>query len=127
MKPISILHLQFFLRLSALTCTMLLVSICAFSQTVYVTKTGSKYHKSGCQYLSKSKIAIQVDTAITRSYMACSVCKPSVSSSSAQGIAQFESINKNPTSSSQCTALTKAGNRCSRMTKEGNGKCWQHQ
>ena len=25
--------------------------------TVYVTKTGKKYHKAGCRYLSKSKIA----------------------------------------------------------------------
>lgn len=46
------------------------------SVTVYVTKTGEKYHKSGCQYLRKSKIAIDLDDAITEGYTACSKCGP---------------------------------------------------
>lgn len=44
--------------------------------TVYVTKTGEKYHVSGCQYLSKSKIAIDLDDAIAEGYTACSKCGP---------------------------------------------------
>lgn len=44
------------------------------SVTVYITNTGSKYHRSGCQYLSKSKIAISLDDAKSRSYTACSRC-----------------------------------------------------
>lgn len=43
--------------------------------TVYITNTGSKYHKSGCRYLRKSKIAISLTDA-KKSYDACSVCKP---------------------------------------------------
>lgn len=43
--------------------------------TVYVTKTGSKYHLSGCRYLSKSKIPISLDHA-KQSYGPCSICKP---------------------------------------------------
>lgn len=128
MKLASIFQLQFLARVSVLTCTLLLLSIFAFSQTVYITKTGNKYHTSGCQYLSKSKIAIQIDTAVERSYTPCSVCKPSVTSSKrTQGIAQFESEPGKSVNSSHCTALTKAGNRCSRMTKDVNGRCWQHQ
>lgn len=46
------------------------------SVTVYVTKTGEKYHKSGCQYLRKSKIAIDLDDAIAEGYTACSKCGP---------------------------------------------------
>jgi competence protein ComEC len=45
------------------------------SITVYVTKTGEKYHISGCRYLSRSKIAISLDNA-QRSYSPCSVCDP---------------------------------------------------
>ena len=30
------------------------------AQTVYVTKTGSKYHNDGCRYLSQSKISIDL-------------------------------------------------------------------
>lgn len=44
------------------------------SMTVYITKTGSKYHRSGCQYLSKSKISISLDDAKSRGYTACSRC-----------------------------------------------------
>jgi competence protein ComEC len=45
------------------------------SVTVYVTKTGAKYHKSGCRYLSKSKIPISLDDA-KGAYSPCSVCNP---------------------------------------------------
>jgi hypothetical protein len=45
-------------------------------ETVYITKTGKKYHASGCQYLSKSKIPIDKDKAIERGYTACSKCNP---------------------------------------------------
>lgn len=44
------------------------------SQTVYITKTGSKYHRSGCQYLKKSKISISLSDAKAKGYTACSKC-----------------------------------------------------
>lgn len=44
-------------------------------QTVYVTKTGAKYHSDGCRYLSKSKIPMSLSDA-KRSYTPCSVCDP---------------------------------------------------
>lgn len=44
--------------------------------TVYITNTGSKYHRDGCQYLSKSKIAISLTDAKARHYEPCKVCKP---------------------------------------------------
>jgi len=45
-------------------------------ETVYITKSGNKYHKDGCKYLSKSKIPISVSEAQEKGYSACSVCKP---------------------------------------------------
>jgi competence protein ComEC len=45
------------------------------SQTVYVTETGTKYHLSGCRYLSNSSISISLSEARTK-YSPCSVCKP---------------------------------------------------
>lgn len=44
------------------------------SETVYITKTGNKYHKSWCSYLRKSKIAISLDNAKSQGYTACSRC-----------------------------------------------------
>ncbi len=43
--------------------------------TVYVTKTGGKYHLSGCSHLAKSCIAIELETARQR-YGPCSKCCP---------------------------------------------------
>lgn len=44
--------------------------------TVYVTKTGAKYHSAGCQYLSKSQIPINLSAAQTKGYGPCSKCNP---------------------------------------------------
>ncbi len=44
-------------------------------ETVYITKTGAKYHRAGCRYLSKSSIPIPLSEAV-KSYSPCSVCKP---------------------------------------------------
>jgi len=43
--------------------------------TVYVTKTGPKYHTTGCRHLSKSMIAMPLSDAAAR-YQPCSVCHP---------------------------------------------------
>jgi micrococcal nuclease len=44
-------------------------------RTVYVTKSGKKYHSAGCRYLAKSKIPLSLGEAVKR-YEPCSVCKP---------------------------------------------------
>jgi endonuclease YncB( thermonuclease family) len=46
------------------------------SETVYITKSGSKYHSAGCQYLRKSKIPTSKKDAKARGYGPCSRCKP---------------------------------------------------
>lgn len=42
--------------------------------TVYITRTGEKYHRNGCQYLSQSKIPVSLSDAKAQGYTACSVC-----------------------------------------------------
>ncbi len=42
--------------------------------TVYVTKTGEKYHASGCSYLSQSKIPMSLSEAKADGYTPCSRC-----------------------------------------------------
>ncbi len=46
------------------------------SVTVYITKTGKKYHRDGCRYLKKSQIAISLQEAESEGYEPCSVCDP---------------------------------------------------
>lgn len=46
------------------------------STTVYITKTGKKYHRDGCRYLSRSKISLSLSDAHNQGYAPCSVCNP---------------------------------------------------
>ena len=46
--------------------------------TVYITKTGKKYHRGSCRYLKKSKIKISLKEACKRGYGPCKVCKPPI-------------------------------------------------
>jgi hypothetical protein len=45
-------------------------------ETVYITKSGTKYHRAGCQSLSKSAIPISKTEAEKRGYTPCSRCRP---------------------------------------------------
>ena len=51
------------------------VSLARQDATVYVTKTGSKYHNAGCSYLSRSSIAMKLSEIGSR-YSPCSRCNP---------------------------------------------------
>ena len=86
------------------------------AQTVYITKTGKKYHKSTCRYLSKSSYAISLSDAKTQGYGACSVCRPTSGDS-----------NDYKTPSVQCNGITQKGHQCKRTTNDLGGYCWQHQ
>ena len=41
---------------------------------VYITRTGSKYHKAGCRYLRTSKIKVTLSEAKSQGMEPCSVC-----------------------------------------------------
>ena len=126
-------------QLLFLTILFSLVISNVFSQTVYITKTGKKYHIEDCRFLSKSSFPISLADAKARGYNPCSVCTPlSNNHSASPSIHESKSIsnekslstNQSTTSTSekkvQCKATTKAGKQCSRMTNSSNGKCWQH-
>lgn len=46
------------------------------TETVFVTRTGRKYHRDGCRYLSKSRIPIGLADAKANGFTPCSVCAP---------------------------------------------------
>lgn len=43
---------------------------------VYITETGSKYHRGGCRSLRKSKIRITLKEAKNQGYTPCKICRP---------------------------------------------------
>ncbi len=51
-------------------------SVQPVGETVYVTKTGEKYHRGNCGYLAKSKRAMDLADAQAAGYTPCSRCKP---------------------------------------------------
>lgn len=46
----------------------------ASSGQYYVTQSGTKYHTSYCSYLSKSRIAVSLETIRSKGYSPCSRC-----------------------------------------------------
>lgn len=46
------------------------------AETVYVTRTGKKYHRERCRSLSRSKIKTTVKEAQANGYTPCKVCRP---------------------------------------------------
>ncbi|MDR2418150.1 MAG: thermonuclease family protein [Treponema sp.] len=43
---------------------------------VYVTNSGTKYHRETCSFLSRSKIAVSLNDVLISGYEPCGVCKP---------------------------------------------------
>ena len=46
------------------------------NETVYITRTGKKFHRDGCRNLNHSRIPIKRSDAISKGYQACKVCRP---------------------------------------------------
>jgi hypothetical protein len=46
------------------------------TQTVYITRTGKRYHRDGCRYLASSRIPISLKDAKANGYTPCKVCHP---------------------------------------------------
>lgn len=100
-------------------------------QIVYIAHTGSKFHNPSCRTLAKGKTAIELSNALADGYVACKICKPSQTIGSTKKSEIIRSSNQkeseeNNSTTTQCSAKTKAGNRCTRKTKSSNGKCYQH-
>ena len=106
------------------------VVVCAQSETVYVTKTGAKYHRAGCGSLRSSSIPMPLAQAAAR-YTPCKICKPPIPSSNATPSPAADTTTRTaPTAkaveSGRCQAITKKGTQCSRKAKAGSTYCWQH-
>lgn len=44
--------------------------------TVYITKSGTRYHNDGCSYLTDNKIPLSFNEAQAKGYQPCSKCNP---------------------------------------------------
>jgi methylphosphotriester-DNA--protein-cysteine methyltransferase len=136
-KPVTVKTLRSFIVLFLFVAC---ASQSSDAQTVYITKTGKKYHRASCQYLKKSQYAIAIKEAVDREYTPCSVCEPGRPSQQKSPVLKQKHAeikpkdgveklteSKSQAQSKQCSGTTKAGTRCKRMTTSTTGRCYQHQ
>jgi endonuclease YncB( thermonuclease family) len=99
------------------------------SSDVYVTKSGSKYHVSGCRYLSKNAIPIAL-AAARDGYSPCSACiEQAVESRKVQAVTKEATVkpgDQPAVDGGRCQATTKKGEQCKRAAEPGRSYCWQH-
>ncbi len=100
MKKIIVLSLFLFFGLA----------IKGYSQTVYASDKGEKYHTADCKLSGDAK-DITLAAAKKVGKGACGICKPD------------EHLKDKMT---QCSGKTADGTRCKRMTSSKGGKCYQH-
>ncbi|HEU4724540.1 MAG TPA: thermonuclease family protein [Candidatus Eisenbacteria bacterium] len=94
--------------------------------TVYITRTGKKYHREGCRHLARSMIPMALAEASLR-FGPCGTCRPPVlSPTSRPGAASGIYDRGPPATSTRCQATTKKGTQCKRSAKAGSSYCWQH-
>lgn len=107
------------------------IGIAQQPENVYVTKTGSKYHRATCGSLSKSKIEMPLTKAAAR-YGACKNCKPPVPAATPATAAAGPSAKPPavqraaPVANGRCQATTQKGTQCSRKAQAGRNYCYQH-
>ena len=113
-------------------------------EVVYVTRTGTKYHRAGCRHLARSQIPMALKDAV-KQFGPCSVCQPPVlttkSADAESPPAHSEdharaslplaprpaaAASAPAQTSGQCQAITKKGTQCSRRVQAGSVYCWQH-
>ncbi len=86
------------------------LAIKGFSQTVYASDKGEKYHTADCKLSGDAK-DLTLAAAKKAGKTGCGICKP-------------DDHLKDKTA--QCSGKTADGTRCKRMTGNKEGKCFQH-
>lgn len=107
----------------------------ATTATVYVTGSGTKYHRKGCQYLTTTARATTLAKA-AKSKSPCKVCRPPTLAPPALGslgtlaapkaTAGGDAATPRSTVTTRCAATTQKGTRCKRTAQAGSFYCSQH-
>ena len=97
-----------------------------FSQNVYKTPSGKKYHLSSCRMVQNvSKKIVGKDATVKYKLTPCKICKPPLRNFKVVSDKTNKSVGIS-TKSSQCKGITKKRKRCKHKTKLGDGFCYQH-
>lgn len=109
-------------------CVLILLLLLAVNnpqaQTVYITPSGTKYHKGDCRMVKNVSQAITIQQAIEKGKGPCSFCKPPVITGTT--IDKSNKPRGTAKETYQCKGITKKGARCKHRTRIANGYCYQH-
>ncbi len=111
-------------------------TINVFAQTVYKSKSESKYHLLSCRYLEQSHDSLDLSVAIKNGLSPCSKCTPPTKvGQSTKSNAPMEmgktDMNQQMNSSTkvtdkQCIFVMKDGKRCTGEVEAGSKYCQMH-
>lgn len=107
-----------------------------FAQTVYKSKTESKYHLLSCRYLEQSHDSLDLSFAIKKGFSPCSVCNPptkvgqAIKSNAPMNMGKTEMKPQMNSSANvagqQCAFMMKDGTRCPEKVVAGSIYCLGH-
>ncbi|MFC6267884.1 Ada metal-binding domain-containing protein [Frigoriflavimonas asaccharolytica] len=100
------------------------LSLNGYSQQVFTTPSGTKYHLATCRMARNVSYSSSVEKAVSKGFMPCKICKPPTSTKLSKGTSPKKAKGVNGLS--QCKGKTKKGIRCKRKTRIGNDYCFQH-
>lgn len=115
----------------ARSCIILLFILLAFAETsftqnVYKTPSGQKYHLASCHMVKNVSQKLNSDSEI-RAYglTPCKICKPPAQSAlTFTGTTTNKAVGTSATV--RCKGKTQRGTQCQHMTRLANGYCFQH-
>ncbi len=111
-----------FIMITGLVFPAQAVSAASGDTTVYITKTGKKYHADGCSSLKKSKISITLKDAVAKGYEPCSKCNPGSLDASSSTNTVTASVNTSVASNSTASTATESAEVEALKTYKGNTK-----
>lgn len=107
-----------------------------FAQTVYKSKSESKYHLLSCRYLEQNHDSLDLSFALKNGFSPCSVCNPptkvgqAIKSNAPMNMGKTEMKPKmNSTTNmtaQQCAFVMKDGMRCPEKAVAGSIYCMGH-
>jgi len=105
---------------------LFLVTSLGYTQNVYKTPSGKKYHLESCRMVENvSSKLLNKDDINHYGLSACKICKPPAINSFSNSFTRTDKA-QGASSSTRCLGKTQKGARCKHMTKIANGYCYQH-
>lgn len=115
------------LRNSILVFLIILYGYLGYTQDIYKTPYGTKYHLSSCRMVENVSVKLNGLSDIEKYNLTpCKFCKPPLFSKISNSLTTIQDKAVGVSKTVQCNGRTKKGTRCRHMTSLANGYCFQH-